>query len=167
MKKRIILICLAVLVCLSGVVVRIWYVNKDREERVIKIYPMGEMAPFEDDFYYRSDEIRDQYEIRVNSAIAMPVEEYLKSKGLTKEEVWPDVNNITDILDVNVTIRNNTSSDVDVEDDEQFFDFFNAEIENEGNMAIFIHTERIMLSDFYKFPIHDPFLYFSFRFRNF
>ena len=40
-------------------------------------------------------------------------------------------------------------------------------IENEGNMVIFIHTERIMLSDFYKFPIHDPFLYFSFRFRNF
>lgn len=133
MKKRIILICLAVLVCLSGIVVRIWYVNKDREERVIKIYPMGEMAPFEDDFYHLSGEIRDQYEIRVNWAIAMPVEEYLKSKGLTKEEVWPDVNNITDILDVNVTIRNNTSSDVDVEDDEQFFDFFNAEIENEGN----------------------------------
>lgn len=44
MKKKTILILLAVLVCLSGVVVRIWYVNQGREERVIKIYPMGEMG---------------------------------------------------------------------------------------------------------------------------
>lgn len=133
MKKKTILILLAVLVCLSGVVVRIWYVNQGREERVIKIYPMGEMAPFEDDFYHLSGEIREKYEIRVNSATVMPVEEYLKSKGLTMEEVWPEGNNITDILDVNITIRNNTSPDVDVENDKQFFDYFNADIENEGN----------------------------------
>ena len=62
--------------------------------------------PFEDDFFYRSDEIRDYYSIRVNSAVVMPAEEYVKTQGLTMEEVWPDGIMVTDILAVEVTIRN-------------------------------------------------------------
>ena len=40
MKKRGLAICLAVLLCLTGIGMRIWYVNKDREEIETKIYPM-------------------------------------------------------------------------------------------------------------------------------
>ena len=87
MKKRGLAICLAVLLCLTGIGVRIWYVNKDQKKIETKIYPMGEMVPFEDDFFYRSDEIRDYYSIRVNSAVVMPAEEYVKTQGLTMEEV--------------------------------------------------------------------------------
>ena len=46
MKKRGLAICLAVLLCLTGIGARIWYVNKDREETVTEIYPMGEMVSF-------------------------------------------------------------------------------------------------------------------------
>ena len=51
MKKRITAICLAVLVCV-GVILRIWYVNKDNEVVETVIYPMGERVAFGDDFYY-------------------------------------------------------------------------------------------------------------------
>ncbi len=132
MKKRRLVICLAVLICLVGMGGRIWYINLDREDTVTEIYPMGEMVSFEDDYFYRSDEIRDQYAIRVDSAVVMPVEEYLDSVGLTKEEVWPDGNSlITDVVAVEVTIRNNNT---DKENDNQYFDLFNTTIMSQGDV---------------------------------
>lgn len=133
MKKRGLAICLAVLLCLTGIGVRIWYVNKDREEIETKIYPMGEMVPFEDDFFYRSDEIRDYYSIRVNSAVVMPAEEYVKTQGLTMEEVWPDGIMVTDILAVEVTIRNSNDKNATPEEDTQFVDMLNIQILSQGD----------------------------------
>lgn len=132
MKKRGLIICLAVLICLVGIGGRIWYVNLDREDTVTEIYPMGETISFEDDYFYRSDEIRDQYTVRANSAVVMPVEEYLDSVGLTEEEVWPDGNSlVTDIVAVEVTIRNNNT---DKENDNQYFDLFNTTIMSQGDI---------------------------------
>lgn len=92
---------------------------------------MGEMVSFEDDYFYNSDELRDQYEVCANSAVVMPVKEYLDSVGLTEEEVWPDGNSlVTDILSVEVTIRNNNT---DVENDNQYFDLFNTNIMSQGD----------------------------------
>lgn len=122
MKKRALLICLAVLVCLSGVGVRIWYVNKDRQDFVEKIYPMGEMVPYEDDFFYRSDEIRDNYEIGVLSARIMTTEDYLEELGVTKEEVWGQSDAPKLVIDVEVLIRNN---DTGTEDNGQYIDTLN------------------------------------------
>lgn len=133
MKKRGLAICLAVLLCLTGIGVRIWYVNKDREETVTKIYPMGEMVPFEDDFFNRSEEIRDHYSVRVNSAVVMPAEEYVKTQGLTMEEVWPDGVIATDILAVEVTIQNSNDKNADPEEDTQYFDMFNVHIMSQGD----------------------------------
>lgn len=133
MKKRGLAICLAVLLCLTGIGVRIWYVNKDLEETVTKIYPMGEMVPFEDDFFNRSDEIRDHYSVRVNSAVVMPAEEYVKTQGLTMEEVWPDGTLTTDILAVEVTIQNSNDKNADLEEDTQFFDMINIQIMSQGD----------------------------------
>lgn len=133
MKKRGLAICLAVLLCLTGIGVRIWYVNKDLEETVTKIYPMGEMVPFEDDFFNRSDEIRDHYSVRVNSAVVMPAEEYVKTQGLTMEEVWPDGTLTTDILAVEVTIQNSNDKNADPEEDTQFFDMINIQIMSQGD----------------------------------
>ena len=133
MKKRGLAICLAVLLCLTGIGMRIWYVNKDREEIETKIYPMGEMVPFEDDFFYRSDEIRDYYSIRVNSAVVMPAEEYVKTQGLTMEEVWPDGIMVTDILAVEVTIRNSNDKNATPEEDTQFVDMLNIQILSQGD----------------------------------
>ena len=118
---------------LTGIGVRIWYVNKDREEIETKIYPMGEMVPFEDDFFYRSDEIRDYYSIRVNSAVVMPAEEYVKTQGLTMEEVWPDGIMVTDILAVEVTIRNSNDKNATPEEDTQFVDMLNIQILSQGD----------------------------------
>ena len=134
MKKRGLAICLAVLLCLTGIGVRIWYVNKDREETVTKIYPMGEMVSFEDDFFFRSEEIRDHYSVRVNSAVVMPVEEYVKTQGLTMEEVWPDGTLTTDILAVEVTIQNSNDKNADPEEDTQFFDMINIQILSQGDI---------------------------------
>ena len=132
MKKRGLLIGLAVLLCLSGILGRIWYLNAGREDTVTKIYPMGEMVSFEDDYFYRDDEIRNQYAVRVDSSIVMPVEEYLDSVGLTKEEVWPDGDSIiTDIVAVEVTIWNNNT---DKENDNQYFDLFNTTIMSQGDI---------------------------------
>ena len=133
MKKRSLAICLVVLLCLTGIGVRIWYVNKDLEETVTKIYPMGEMVPFEDDFFNRSDEIRDHYSVRVNSAVVMPAEEYVKTQGLTMEEVWPDGTLTTDILAVEVTIQNSNDKNADPEEDTQFFDMINIQIMSQGD----------------------------------
>lgn len=131
MKKRGLIICLAAIICLSGIGGRIWYINMDREDTVTEIYPMGEMVSFEDDYFYNSDELRDQYEVCANSAVVMPVKEYLDSVGLTEEEVWPDGNSlVTDILSVEVTIRNNNT---DVENDNQYFDLFNTNIMSQGD----------------------------------
>ena len=127
MKKRGLAICLAVLLCLTGIGVRIWYVNKDREETVTKIYPMGEMVSFGEDYFHRDDEIRRDYSVRVNSAVVMPVEEYVKMQGLTMEEVWPDGTLTTDIFAVEVTIRNDCK-----EEDQQFFDLLNIHILSDG-----------------------------------
>lgn len=113
MKKRALLICLVVLVCLSGVGVRIWYVNKDRQDFVEKIYPMGEMVPYEDDFFYRSDEIRDNYEIGVLSARIMTTEDYLEELGVTKEEVWGQFDAPKLVIDVEALIRNNATGEED------------------------------------------------------
>lgn len=133
MKKRGLAICLAVLLCLTGIGARIWYVNKDREETVTEIYPMGEMVPFEDDFFHRSDEIRDNYSIRVNSAVVMPAEEYVKTQGLTMEEVWPDGIMVTDILAVEVTIRNSNDKNATPEEDTQYIDMLNTQILSQGD----------------------------------
>lgn len=131
MKKRGLIICLAAIICLSGIGGRIWYINMDREDTVTEIYPMGEMVSFEDDYFYNSDELRDQYEVCANSAVVMPVKEYLDSVGLTEKEVWPDGNSlVTDILSVEVTIRNNNT---DVENDNQYFDLFNTNIMSQGD----------------------------------
>lgn len=127
MKKRGLAICLAVLLCLTGIGVRIWYVNKDLKETVTKIYPMGEMVSFGEDYFHRDDEIRRDYSVRVNSAVVMPVEEYVKMQGLTMEEVWPDGTLTTDIFAVEVTIRNDCK-----EEDQQFFDLLNIHILSEG-----------------------------------
>ena len=127
MKKRGLAICLAVLLCLTGIGVRIWYVNKDLEETVTKIYPMGEMVSFGEDYFYRDDEIRRDYSIRVNSAVVMPAEEYAKTLGYTPEEVWPDGTGATYIFAVEVTIRNDCK-----EEDQQFFDLLNVHILSEG-----------------------------------
>lgn len=127
MKKRGLAICLAVLLCLAGIGVRIWYVNKDLKETVTKIYPMGEMVSFGEDYFHRDDEIRRDYSVRVNSAVVMPVEEYVKTQGLTMEEVWPDGTLTTDIFAVEVTIRNDCK-----EEDQQFFDLLNIHILSEG-----------------------------------
>lgn len=133
MKKRGLAICLAVLLCLTGIGARIWYVNKDREETVTKIYPMGEMVPFEDDFFNRTEEIRDHYSVRVDSAVVMPAEEYVKTQGLTMEEVWPDGVIATDILAVEVTIQNSNDKNADPKEDTQFFDMFNVHIVSQGD----------------------------------
>ena len=131
MKKRGLIICLAAIICLSGIGGRIWYINMDREDTVTEIYPMGEMVSFEDDYFYNSDELRDQYEVCANSAVVMPVKEYLDSVGLTEKEVWPDGNSlVTDILSVEVTIRNNNT---DIENDNQYFDLFNTNIMSQGD----------------------------------
>ena len=127
MKKRGLAICLAVLLCLTGIGVRIWYVNKDREETVTEIYPMGEMVSFGEDYFHRDDEIRRDYSVRVNSAEIMPAEEYAKTLGYTPEEVWPDGTVVTDIFAVEVTIRNDCK-----EEDPQFFDLLNVHILSEG-----------------------------------
>lgn len=132
MKKRGLVICLAVLICLVGMGGRIWYINLDREDTVTEIYPMGEMVSFEDNYFYQGNEIRDQYAIRADSAVVMPVEEYLDSVGLTKETVWPEGNSlITDIVAVEVTIRNNNT---DTENDNQYFDLFNTNIMSQGDV---------------------------------
>lgn len=132
MKKRGLVICLAVFIFLVGMGGRIWYINLDREDTVTEIYPMGEMVSFEDNYFYQDDEIRDQYAIRVDSSIVMPVEEYLDSVGLTKETVWPEGNSlITDIVAVEVTIRNNNT---DKENDNQYFDLFNTNIMSQGDV---------------------------------
>lgn len=133
MKKRGLAICLAVLLCLTGIGARIWYVNKDREETVTEIYPMGEMVPFEDDFFNRTEEIRDHYSVRVDSAVVMPAEEYVKAQGLTMEEVWPDGVIATDILAVEVTIQNSNDKNADPKEDTQFFDMFNVHIVSQGD----------------------------------
>lgn len=124
MKKRTLLICLAVLVCLSGIGVRIWYVNKDRQDWVEEIYPMGEMVPYEDDFFIRSDEgIRPDYEIGAMSAKIMSTEDYLKEYGLSKEEVWEGTDPPKIIIDVEVNIRNNSK-----EENDQFIDLLNTRL---------------------------------------
>ena len=94
---------------------------------------MGEMVPFEDDFFNRSDEIRDHYSVRVNSAVVMPAEEYVKTQGLTMEEVWPDGTLTTDILAVEVTIQNSNDKNADLEEDTQFFDMINIQIMSQGD----------------------------------
>lgn len=127
MKKRGLAICLAVLLCLTGIGVRIWYVNKDREETVTEIYPMGEMVSFGEDYFHHDDEIRRDYSVRVNSAEIMPAKEYAKTLGYTPEEVWPDGTVVTDIFAVEVTIRNDCK-----EEDQQFFDLLNVHILSEG-----------------------------------
>lgn len=114
MKKRVFLICLAVLVCLSGIGVRIWYVNKDRRDWVEKVYPMGEMVPYEDDYFEQSLEIRDSYELGVMSARIMTAEDYVKEHGVTTEEVWGEYDEMPKfIIDIEVKIRNNATEEND------------------------------------------------------
>lgn len=173
MKKRALLICLAVLVCLSGIGVRIWYVNQERKDSVKKIYSMGEMVPYEDDFFYRSDEIRDMYEIGVLSAKIMTTEKYLQELGVTKEDVWGEMEAPKLIIDVEVRVRN---KDTSTENNEQGIDCLNTilisggdyfqmdhellytlypQIEQQGNAGFRLrnNTEMVM-----HFPYSDGYL---------
>lgn len=120
MKKRITAICLAVLVCV-GVILRIWYVNKDNEVVETVIYPMGERVAFGDDFYYSpTDDPYSDYEIAVIGAKPVPVEEYLEEHDLTWEEVWPETSEgwatkepFSTVYDVELWVRNNSTEQVD------------------------------------------------------
>lgn len=109
MKKRWIAILLVVL-CVAGVSLRIWIVNRDNEPQFYKTYSMNEVVPFEDDFFYEPDRLRSSYDIEVLSARVMTVEDYLDEIGKNEEELLKakDEDSISTpyIYDVEVRIRN-------------------------------------------------------------
>lgn len=108
MKKRWIAILLAVL-CVAGVSLRIWIVNRDNEPQISKTYSMNEVVPFEDDFFYEPDRLRSSYDIEVLSARVMTVEDYLDELGKTKEDLEKakggDIG-ISHVYELKVHIRN-------------------------------------------------------------
>ena len=111
MKKRWIAILLAVL-CVAGVSLRIWIVNRDNEPQLYKTYSMNEVVPFEDDFFYEPTDLRDNYDIEVLSARVMTVEDYLDEIGKNEEELMKAKDGgveITYVYDVEVRIRNHES----------------------------------------------------------
>ena len=123
MKKRWIAILLVVL-CVAGVSLRIWIVNRDNEPQNSKTYSMNEVVPFEDDFFYNKDEIRDGYDIEVLSARVMTIEEYLDEIGKTKEELMEakgeNQSEIPYVYDVEVRIQNHRT-----EENNQYIDLIN------------------------------------------
>lgn len=131
MKKRWIAILLAVL-CVAGVSLRIWIVNRDNEPQLYKTYSMNEVVPFEDDFFYSKDEIRDGYDIEVLSARVMTIEEYLDEIGKTEEE-WEEVKGkngvkVPYVYDVEVRIRNHVE-----EENNQYIDLINTALYQPDN----------------------------------
>lgn len=127
MKKRTIILCLAVLLCLVGVGVRIWYVNKNNEQLVTKTYPMGETVAFGDDFFYMGDDLREGYDIKVQSANIKTIQEFMEENGKTTDylhELYPENAALpSHVYDVEVTVRNNNT-----EEDDKNIDLVNMQL---------------------------------------
>ena len=126
MKKRWIAILLAVL-CVAGVGLRIWIVNRDNEPQLYKTYSMNEVASFEKDFFYDPHDLRSNYDIEVLSARVMTVEDYLDEIGKTEEELMKlkgeNSVGIPYVYDVKVRIRNHES-----EQSEQHLDMISIQL---------------------------------------
>lgn len=120
--KKILAVCLAVVFC-AGVGLRIWAVNLNRNDGERIIYPMGETAAYEDDFFVNADDIRSDYEVQIVSAKVTPLEEYLKEFDTTPEEFWDGEEPLfSTVYEVEAKFRNNCPNE---DDSNQHIDLVN------------------------------------------
>ncbi len=110
------LLIIGVLILVTGIGIRIWYVNKNTVYPEVEFYNMQEYIPVENDIFW-NDENAKGYSIKVNSAKIMSLDEFVSEHGLenlenafTEEAIsseYPEM-----IVDVKITIKNSNLIDM-------------------------------------------------------
>ncbi len=113
MKKRTKLMFCAVLVLCFAVIwsLRFYAVNSNIHSSEVKIYTLGEAAPYEKDFFHRIDENRDGYVITVESAKLMTYKAFAHAHGVTESYISEEDSRPKYVYDIEVLIKNNNTQD--------------------------------------------------------
>lgn len=84
MKKTILI--LTVIVLMGMLATRIYFVNKNSENFVTASFEKGEIVQIEDNFFEKSNEMMNGYNVKVIDSEIVPAEEYLEKFGHTLED---------------------------------------------------------------------------------
>ncbi len=125
MKKRLkVIVPIILVVCFAAVWgFRFHAVNQSIEQVPVKIYKMGEPAPYEKDFFHYADENLDGYVLTVKSAKLITYKAFVELHGQTEDFIPKDEIHPTYIYDIEVYIQNRKT-----EDDMQGIDLVNSRL---------------------------------------
>lgn len=113
MKRKYILLTVIFLVVI-GWGIRFYYVNATFDGPKLQYFQTGEKVPYENDFFYREDEVIDGYFITVEGATLYPIEDYLALHDIeyaTLQRMNPDGYIPDYIYAVDVVFENEGNTD--------------------------------------------------------
>ncbi len=102
-KKKLLGIGVSAVLLLTAVL-RIFYVNASAYQLPEQIYPTGEWAPLDGDFFFSEDEGTENYSVRVSSAEALPYAKFMERFG--KEEDYLAEDSQHDVILLKVDFKN-------------------------------------------------------------
>ncbi len=100
----------------AAVGVRIWHVNQDIALPEIRESEIGERVALLDNYFLEEYEICEGYELRVDDAELLPVEEYLEKHGLSDKETWEREHEMTlpdQVYDLTLTFFNTNTEETE------------------------------------------------------
>ena len=113
MKKRLkVIVPIFLAVCFVAVWgFRFHTVNAETKPTPVKVYKMGEPAPYEKDFFHFADEGLEGYVLTVKSAKLMTYKEFVELHGQTEDFIPKNEIRPTYVYDVEVYIQNHKTED--------------------------------------------------------
>ncbi len=102
-KKKLLVIGVSAVLLLAAVI-RIFYVNASAYQFPEQVYPMGEWAPLNGDFFFSEDEGTENYSVRVSSAEALPYAKFMERFGKEKDYLAEDSQH--DVILLKVDFKN-------------------------------------------------------------
>ena len=113
MKKRLkVIVPIFLAVCFVAVWgFRFHTVNAETKPTPVKVYKMGEPAPYEKDFFHFADEGLEGYVLTVKSAKLMTYKDFVELHGQTEDFIPKNEIRPTYVYDVEVYIQNHKTED--------------------------------------------------------
>lgn len=112
MKKKAAVLILAILI-VAAWTVRFLHINSDTKDAKIEVHDMGETVAIEDNYFTESIEMMNGYEVTVNEAEVLELDEYLERYGIKEEDIEDDFirEKVKRVYDVHLTIRNKDNTE--------------------------------------------------------
>ncbi len=115
-KLKILGILLAVILPAVVLGIRIRHVNQGIVLPEIRESEIGERIALHDNYFLEEYEICEGYELRVDDAELLPVEEYLEKYGLSDKETWEREHEVTlpdQVYDLTLTFFNTNTEETE------------------------------------------------------